>query len=126
MHRLGCLKSGDALVIVSGNSPPALDGYDFEICTAKTSAPRCGKYNRATIDRPVSLAVSLTDGTARVDQVGGSIFDYPTDPSGMKDPAYEHAVPLEVTFLTRTNKEAVSPSYHVEGKLAQLVSCPKS
>jgi len=63
---LGCLQSGDELVIVSGNNPSALDGYDYEICTARTGNPRCGDINRATVNRPVSMTLSLIGGVARI------------------------------------------------------------
>jgi hypothetical protein len=126
MHLLGCLQSGDELVIVSGNSPSALDGYNYEVCTARTGSPKCEEFNRATINRPASMTVSLTGGVARIDQTGGSIFNYSTDPSGMRDPNYTRAIPLEITFTFKADKIAARPSYQIEGKLVQLGQCPKS
>lgn len=126
MHPLGCLQNGDELVIVSGNNPSALDGYDYEICTARTGSPQCGNFNRATVSRPASMTVSLIGGVARIDQKGGSIFDYSTDPSGMKDPNYARAIPLEITFMSKADKGATRPRYQVERKLAQLGQCPKT
>lgn len=126
MQPLGCLQSGDELVIVSGNNPSALDGYDYEICTARTGSPQCGNFNRATVNRPVSMTVSLIGGVARIDQKGGSIFDYSTDPSGMKDPNYARAIPLEITFVSKADKGTTGPRYQVQGKPARLGQCPKS
>jgi hypothetical protein len=126
IHLLGCLQNGDELVIVSGNNPSALDGYDYEICTARTGSPQCGNFNRATVSRPASMTVSLIGGVARINQKGGSIFHYSTDPSGVKDPTYTRAIPLEIIFMSRADKDATRPRYQVEGKLAQLEQCPKS
>jgi hypothetical protein len=125
MHLLGCLQSNDELVIVSGNSPSALDGYDYEICTARIVGPKCGMFNRATINRPASMTVSLSGGVARINQTGGSIFDYSTDPSGMRDRSYTRAIPLELTFTSKADKGAARPSFQIEGKLVQLSQCPK-
>ena len=126
MQPLGCLQSGDELVIVSGNTPSAMDGYDYEICTARTGRPECGNFNRATVNRPALMTVSLVGGVARIDQKGGSIFDYSTDPSGMRDPNFTRAIPLELSFTSKVEKAPTRPSYKLEDKLAQLGRCPKS
>lgn len=126
MHVLGCLQSADKVVIVSGNNPGALDGFDYEVCTARADDPKCGKFNRATISRPTSLTVSMIGGVAHINQAGGSIFNYSTDPPGMEDPNFARAIPLEVTFTSHTTKDSTSPIYQFEGKVKQLGRCPNS
>jgi len=59
-------------------------------------------------------------------QKGGSIFDYSTDPSGMRDPDYARAIPLEITFVSKADSGTTQPRYQVEGKPAKLGRCPKS
>lgn len=125
MQRLGCLQSGDELVIVSRNDPTALDGYGYHICTARTANPQCGKYNRLTAERPLFLTVSLAAGKARVTQAGGSIFDYSTDPAGMRDADFEKAVPLELVFTSQLPTASAKPIYQLNGKPTHLGSCPK-
>jgi hypothetical protein len=124
MQMLGCLSSGSALVIVSGNNPSALDGNDYQICTARMDSPKCGKYNKIKAERPATVTVSLTGEIAHIDQAGGSVFDYSTDPVGMKDAHYNRSVPLELRFVTKPSAGSSSPVYQVDGKTVQLQRCP--
>jgi len=126
MQTLGCFSSGEALVVVSRNAPSALDGYDYTICTARMGHPKCGKYNRMTAERPASITVSLTGNTAHIDQAGGSVFDYATDPAGMRDADYNRSVPLELTFAAKPSNGHSNPMYQVDGKTVQLTTCPGS
>jgi len=126
MQTLGCFSSGKALVIVSGNSPSALDGYDYHICTAQMDSPRCGKYNKMTAERPTAISVSFIGESVHIDQSGGSVFDYSTDPAGMRDPEYKKSVPLELRFTTRSSAGFSRPVYQVGGKTVQLQHCPAS
>lgn len=126
MQTLGCFSSGRALVIVSGNNPSALDGYDYQICTARMDSPKCGKYNKITVERPAGITVSLTGEIAHIDQAGGSVFDYSTDPAGMRDASYNRSVPLELRFVTKSSAGFSAPIYQVDGKTVQLQRCPVS
>lgn len=126
MRTLGCFSSGKALVIVSGNNPSALDGHDYQICTAQMDSPKCGKYNKMTAERPAAITVSLTSEVAHIDQAGGSVFNYSTDPIGMGDADYNHSVPLEVRFVSKSSAGFSGPKYQVDGKTVQLQRCPAS
>lgn len=126
MLTLGCIRSGQALVIVARNDPSALDGYDYQICTARMDRPKCSKYNKITAERPAAITASLSGEVAHIDQVGGSVFDYSTDPSGMRDAEYNQSVPLELRFVTESWAGFSGPKYQVDGKAVQLQGCPPS
>lgn len=123
MRQLGCLRNAHGSVLLFGNEPGALDGYDYRICTTDRTRRECTKYNQLTSERPTSLKVSLNGRFARVEQAGGSVFDYSTDPTGMRDSNFEHSIPLELSFLSSNPSLRSGIYFEVDGMKAYLTPC---
>ena len=106
------------------DNPSALDGYTYRLCTAPPGSRRCTSYNELVVERPSLLSVELKDGIVRVEQFGGSVSDYTTDPAGMRDPAYQVAVPIEFAFHSDAPPDRRGVILMVDGKPILAGSCP--
>lgn len=119
-----CISSPGAFVKLERDNPSALDGYTYRLCTAPPGSRRCTSYNELVVERPSLLSVELKGGIVRVEQFGGSVSNYTTDPAGMRDPSYRAAVPIEFSFHSNAPPGRRSVSLIVDGKPVSGNVCP--
>jgi hypothetical protein len=120
-----CISSPSGFVKLKRDSPSALDGYIYRLCTAPPGSRRCTSYNELVVERPSLLSVELKDGIVRVEQFGGSVSGYTTDPAGMRDPAFRMAVPIEFAFHSDALPARRGVILIVDGKPVSGNSCPE-
>ncbi len=76
------------------------------------------------MERPTLLSVELKDGIVRVEQFSGSVSGYTTEPAGMRDPAYQVAVPIEFAFHSDAPVDRRGVILKVDGKPVLGDPCP--
>jgi hypothetical protein len=112
---VACLANGSGSVLVERDSPSALDGYVYRVCTA-TGSRKCGGFDDLTVERPELLIIALNGRLATVDVYGGSVTRFRSDPIGMSDPNYARAVPIALSFHVGETPPANGLRLSVDGK----------
>ena len=120
-EQVQCISSRNFKVALKSNVPSALDGYDYTICPT-TNGSSCDKYNEIRVRRPDQLSISITGNDVFVNQVGGSIASFKTDPSGMIDPNYRLAHHIYLSFGKVMNGKS-GVSAFVDSQPTVLTGC---
>lgn len=120
-ERIQCISSKNFKVALKSNVPSALDGYDYTICPTPDGAS-CDRYNEIRVLRPDQLSINITGNDLFVDQVGGSIASFKTDPSGMVDPDYRRAHHIYLSFAKAKNGKS-GVSAFVDSQPVVLTGC---
>jgi hypothetical protein len=119
-----CMSNPQAFVKVERNNPSALDGYTYRLCTASAGSRDCDKYDELVLERPTYLSIALSGGVLRVEQFGGSVDKYATDPAGMRNPAYQQSVPIEFSYHVNSLQGRQGVAMTIDGAAVPGSSCP--
>jgi hypothetical protein len=115
-----CINGDSTSVIVYKANPSALDGHEYTVCLMTNE--RCDSYNRLVAERPNYLEISVAGKNVLIQQMGGSVKMFASDPLGMRDANYEKSGKLFLTY-THARNGRTGVHINVDSRSETLIPC---